>query len=187
MLSLFIWSQILAGIGMGISVASAQIKNPKTMRVMFFMSALFRGTHFLFLGVPQAGIVTFITGSRWLSSVFTNKKWVMVFFIIVIFVAGWFNHAGIISALPVIAGVLGTLAAFNEDDRYMRIYLIIAMILWIIHNIVVFTPVGIVSSTFFLISMMIGYERFYHHDHIQLFNDQPIHNEKSLNNKKISS
>lgn len=186
MLSLFIWSQILAGIGMGISVASAQIKNPKVMRVMFFISALFRGTHFFFLGVPQAGIITFVTGSRWLSSIFTHKKWVMVFFIIVTFVAGWFNHAGIISALPVIAGVLGTLAAFSDDDRHMRIYLIIAMVLWVIHNIVIFTPVGIISSAFFLISMMIGYERFYHHNHIQLFHDQPVHNEKSLT-KKTSS
>ncbi|MCI5051189.1 MAG: YgjV family protein [Candidatus Pacebacteria bacterium] len=179
MMSLFIWSQILAGIGMGISITAAQIKNPVVMRVMFFISALFRGTHFIFLGVPQAGIITFVTGSRWLSSVFTHKKWVMVFFIIITFVAGWFNHAGIISALPVIAGVLGTLAAFSDNDRRMRIYLIIAMILWVIHNIVVFTPVGILSSVFFLVSMMIGYERFYHYNHIQFFHDQPVHNQNT--------
>lgn len=178
MISLFIWSQILAGIGMGISVASAQIKNPVVMRVMFFISALFRGTHFLLLGIPQAGIITFVTGSRWLTSIFTHKKWVKVLFIVLIMVAGWFNHAGIISALPVIAGVLGTLAAFSPSDRNMRIYLIIAMILWVIHNIVVFTPIGILSSVFFLVSTMIGYERFYHHNHIQLFNDQPVHSEK---------
>lgn len=185
MISLFIWSQILAGIGMGISVASAQIKNPKVMRVMFFISALFRGTHFLFLGVPQAGIITYVTGSRWLTSIFTHKKWVMIFFIIITMIIGWFNHAGIVSALPVIAGVLGTLAAFSNSDRRMRVYLIIAMILWVIHNIVVFTPVGIVSSVFFLISTMIGYERFYHHNHIQLFHDQPVHNSKE--SKKTSS
>jgi hypothetical protein len=178
MFSIFIWSQILAAIGMGISVTSAQIKNPVVMRVMFFISALFRGTHFILLGIPQAGIVTFIIGSRWLSSIFTHKKSIKVFFIILIMVAGWFNHAGIISALPVIAGILGTLAAFSDSDRNMRIYLIIAMILWVIHNIIVFTPIGILSSAFFLMSNFIGYERFYHHNHIYLFHEQPVHDRK---------
>lgn len=186
MLSLFIWSQILAGIGMGISVASAQIKNPTVMRVMFFISALFRGTHFLLLGIPQAGIITFVTGSRWLTSIFTHKKSIMVFFIILTMTIGWFNRDGIVSSLPVIAGTLGTLAAFSNSDRRMRVYLIIAMILWVIHNIIVFTPIGILSSLFFLISTMIGYERFYHHDHIQLFHDQPVHNNK-VHSEKTSS
>lgn len=179
-MSLFIWSQILAGIGMGISIASVQIKNPVVMRVMFFVSALFRGVHFLLLGLPQPAIITFTTGSRWLTSIFTHSKWVKIFFIVLVLVLGWFNRGDIISALPVISGVLGTLAAFTAKDRNMRIYLIIAMILWVIHNIVVFTPVGVLSSLFFLISNMIGYERFYHHNHIQLFHRQPVHNEKFL-------
>ena len=178
MTTFFIWSQILAGIGMGISITSIQIKNPLIMRVMFFISSLFRGAHFILLGIPQAGVVTFITGSRWLGSIFTNKKWIKIFFIILIMTAGWFNHAGIISALPVIAGVLGTLAAFSNNDRNMRVYLIIAMILWLIHNIIVLTPIGILSSTFFLLSNFIGYERFYHHNHIYLFNEQPVDSKK---------
>lgn len=178
MVSLFIWSQILAGIAMGISITSAQIKNPKTMRAMLFIASMFRGVHFLLLGIPQAGIITFTTGSRWLVSIFTHKKWIKIFFIILIMTLGWFNHAGIISALPVIAGVLGTLAAFTSKDRNMRIYLIIALMLWVIHNIIVVTPVGIISSVFSLVSVMIGYERFYHHDHIQLFHEQPVHNEQ---------
>jgi len=179
MLSLFVWSQIFAGIDMGISITSVQIKNPVAMRVMFFIAALFRGVHFLFLGIPQAGIITFITGSRWLTSIFTHKKWIKIFFITLIIVAGWFNHVGIISALPVISGVLGTLAAFTTNDRNMRTYLIIAMILWVIHNIVVFTPIGIISSIFFLISNIVGYERFYHHNHIYFHADQPIHFSKT--------
>jgi hypothetical protein len=181
MLSFFIWSQILAGISMGISITSAQIKNPKVMRIMFFISSLFRGIHFLLLGFPQAGIITLTTGSRWLVSIFTHRNWIKVFFIILIMGLGWFNHAGIISALPVISGVLGTLAAFTPSDRNMRVYLIIAMTLWVVHNVIVFTPVGILSSAFSLISIMVGYERFYHHNHIQLFFNQPVHNEKCPN------
>lgn len=184
MTTFFIWSQILAGIAMGISIASIQIKDGRVMRVMFFISSLLRGTHFFLLGIPQAGMVTFITGSRWLTSIFTHKKWVKLSFIVLILITGWFNHAGIISALPVIGGVLGTLAAFSDSDRRMRIYLIIAMVVWVIHNILVFTPIGIASSLFFLISNIVGYERFYHHDHIQLFNEQPVHNEKCPTKQK---
>lgn len=187
MISLFIWSQILAGISMGISVTSAQIKNPRVMRVMFFISALFRGTHFLFLGVPQAGLVTFLTGTRWLTSIFTHRNWVKFGFIVFTLGIGIWKTETIIGILPIISGVLGTLAAFTPKDRTMRIYLIIAMILWVIHNIVIFTPVGILSSAFFLISTMVGYERFYHHNHIQLFHDQPVHNEQCPKKQKTSS
>lgn len=185
MISLFIWSQILAGIGMGISITSAQIKNPIVMRVMFFISSLFRGTHFILLGLPQAAIVTFTTGSRWLTSIFTHNKWVKILFIILILGIGAWRTETLIGILPIIAGVIGTLAAFSRKDRRMRILLISAMILWVIHNIVVFTPVGVLSSLFFLISNMIGYERFYHHDHIQLFHGQPVHNETCPTKQKL--
>jgi len=175
MISLFIWSQILAGIGMGISVTSIQIKNPVVMRVMFFIAALFRGTHFLLLGLPQAALVTFTTGSRWLTSIFTHNKYIKILFIFIIIGIGFWRTETILGILPIAAGILGTLAAFSARDRRMRVYLIIAMVLWVIHNILVFTPIGILSSLFFLISNMIGYERFYHHEHIQLFHDQPVH------------
>ena len=169
MFTLFIWSQILAGISMGISVTSIQIKTPKVMRFMFFISSIFRGTHFLLLGSPQAGLVTFLTGIRWFTSIFTHKKKIEALFIIIIIVFGIWQVNTWIGVLPIIAGVLGTMAAFDDSNRKMRIYLIIAMILWVIHNIAIFTPVGIISSVFFLISNMIGYERFYHDNHIMLY------------------
>ena len=171
---------------MGISVASAQIKNPKVMRIMFFIASLFRGIHFVFLGFPQAAIITFTTGSRWLTSIFTHKQWVKIFFIIIILGIGVWQTRTLVGVLPVVSGVLGTLAAFTKQDRNMRVYIIVAMILWVIHNIIVFTPIGILSSAFFLISTMIGYERFYHHNHVQLFHHQPVHNSTCPDTQKTS-
>lgn len=178
---LFIWSQVLGGISMGISITAAQIKNRTIMRIMLFVSSLFRGAHFLLLGVPQAGIVTFIAGSRWLTSIFTHKKIVKIFFIVLVLGIGIWRLDSVIGTLPIISTVLGTLAAFTPKDRNMRIYIIVAMILWIIHNIYVFTPIGIASSAFSLVSHFIGYERFYHHNHIQFHLRQPVHNEQCPN------
>ena len=178
MTTIFIWSQIIALIGMIISVVAVQIKNARAMRIVMFISALFNGAHFLLLGFPQAGIIEYVTGSRWIVSIFTHRKAIMMFFIIIIMGIGYLHADGIISALPVIGGVLGTLAAFSDNDRRMRVYLIIALLLWVIHNIVVFTPIGILSSLTFLVSLIVGYERFYHHNHVYLFPHQPVHSEK---------
>ena len=178
MISIFIWSQIIALIGMILSVVAVQIKNAKVMRVVMFIAALFNGTHFLMLGVPQAGIIEYITGSRWIVSIITHRKLIMIFFIILIMGIGYMHADGIVSVLPVVAGVLGTLAAFSNNDRRMRVYLIIALVLWVIHNIIVFTPIGILSSLIFLISLIVGYERFYHHNHVLLFPHQPVHANK---------
>jgi len=145
------------------------------MRILFFISSIFRGTHFLLLGTFSAGLVTYLTGTRWFASIYTQKKIAEVFFIILIVVFGFWRTETIIGVLPIVAGILGTLAAFTSRDRHTRVYLIVAIILWVIHNIVVFTPVGLVSSVFFLISNMIGYERFYHHNHVCLYNCQPVH------------
>ncbi len=177
-MSVFIWSQVLAGIGMGISITSAQIKNPKMMRVMYFIASLFRGTHYLLLGTPNTGAITYITGSRWLTSIFTHKKIVEFAFIAIIIIYGFWNLKSWIDLFPIVSGTLGTLAAFSNSDRYMRVYVIIAMVLWVIYNITVFTPIGIMSSAFFLISNMVGYERFYHHNHIHLHVTQPVLNMK---------
>ena len=166
----FITSQILAGISLVLSVISVQVKNGRSMRTLMTFSAILRGTHFLLLGAPQAAWITYLTGVRWFSSIFTKKKILMLIFILSMLIIGFYNYQHPIDILPIVSGILGTLAAFSTSNRYMRVYIIIAMVLWVIHNIVIFTPVGIASSIFFLISNIIGYERFYHHKHVCLYN-----------------
>ena len=175
MTSLFIWSQILAGIAMLIYIIAMQIRSNKMLRILMFVGGVINGTHFLLLGVPQATIIEYVTGSRWIVSIFTHRNSMKLFFIVSIMGIGLIHADGWVSALPVIGGVLGTLAAFTPNDRNMRVYLIIALILWVVHNILVFSPIAIASSLFFLISMMIGYERFYHHNHVHIYPYQPVH------------
>lgn len=179
MTNLFLWSQILGGIAMLISIAAVQIKSLRAMRVMMFTSTLFRGTHFFLLGLPHAAIIEYVTGSRWLASVFTHRTWVKVLFILIILGIGLSIDEEWTGYLATLGAILGTLAAFSSSDRYMRVYLIIAMTVWVIHNVLVFSPIAIISSIFFLASTMIGYERFYHHRHIYLYPHQPVHHPKA--------
>ncbi len=63
-MSLFVWSQILAAISMILSVTAVQMRSGRIMRIVMFIASVFRGTHFFFLGSPQAGWITYITGTR---------------------------------------------------------------------------------------------------------------------------
>ncbi|MFP4402470.1 MAG: YgjV family protein [Candidatus Nanoarchaeia archaeon] len=53
------------------------------------------------------------------------------------------------------------IAKFFENDKYIRILIMIGTILVIIYNSLVFSPVGVLLEILFLISNLIGYYKHY--------------------------
>jgi hypothetical protein len=56
---------------------------------------------------------------------------------------------------------LATFAVFQPNEKLLRQIMMIATICVITLNVVIFTPVGIVTETFFLGSNALSYWRFY--------------------------
>jgi hypothetical protein len=135
------------------------MKRGTKFRLLFVASSIFAGTHFLLLGSVTAAIIVFINGLRWLVSIFSKKKIFVFLFIIGILTVGYFTYESWISVITIIAGILGVLAAFNPNQIVTRKILFIVAVLWIIYNSIIFTPVGIISEAFFLVSNVIGYYR----------------------------
>jgi len=156
---LFIISQILMFISFGITLVAFQLKKPSIFRIFFVVSSIFTAAHFILLGAYTAAIIVLISGSRWLASLFTKQKIFIAIFMVLAVVAAILTWDSWISLLPLAASLLGTLASFNTKEAHTRKILLGATSLWILHNTLVFTPVGIFAEGVFLVSNTVGYLR----------------------------
>lgn len=156
---LFIISQILMLISFFITLSAFQMKKSITFRILFVISAIFAGSHFLLLGATTAGVLVFLNGLRWFISIFTKHKAFVVIFIILIGVTSILTWHSWISIFAVTGGLLGTLASFNKNEQDTRKILLGATSSWIIHNSLILTPVGIITESILFISNIIGYWR----------------------------
>ena len=59
------------------------------------------------------------------------------------------------------ATILITTGSFNHNDKFLRLMMISGGTLWIIHNFILGSPVGLIVETVFVVSSCIGYYRFY--------------------------
>lgn len=155
----FIWSQILMFISMVLTFIAFQVKHDKYFRIFFVLSGFFTGFHFILLGAYTAATMIFISSSRWLVSIFSRDKYWFWFYIILFSVSLYFTYSSWISILPFAAVVFGTIAVFKSNQLDTRRVLLGVDTIWVINNILVFTPVGIISHLLFIVSGFVGYRK----------------------------
>lgn len=156
---LFLLSQLLVFLGTVVIFIAFQIKQDKLFRSSFVLAGLLISTHFILLGAYTAAAIGFINTSRWLISIFSKQKYWTWIFIGLFCIALYVTYSSWVSFVVFAAGILGTVAVFQKDQlRVRKIYMGID-VLWIISNIVIFTPIGVVSHILFLGSNVVGYKR----------------------------
>lgn len=139
--------------------AAFQVKNDKIFRLLFVFSGIFAGTHFMLLGATTAAVVVLINGSRWLVSIFSRSRhwfWVYIFLLCI---SLFFTYSSPISLVAFLAGILGTVAVFHKEQFSARKILMGIDMLWIANNILIFTPIGVISHVLFFLSGLVGYKR----------------------------
>lgn len=93
--------------------------------------------HFLLMGAYTGAAAAFITGTRNGLSVFAWAKKLAPVFYAAILAFGWLTYQAPVDSLPVLAGLMGTTAFFFLSGISMRLCLVCASSLWLIHNIVI--------------------------------------------------
>nr|WP_235576760.1 YgjV family protein [Pseudoalteromonas sp. P1-9] len=66
-----------------------------------------------------------------------------------------------ISLIALFAALLQTYASFQANDFTLRCFMIVGTLCWILHNVLVFSPVAVMMESVFLMSNLIGLWRFY--------------------------
>lgn len=157
----FIISQVLIGIAFLFDVTSFQFKKREITLVCFFSASFLISVHFFLLGESTAGYITVLSSIRFLVCVFTTNKILQYLFILLISILGFYTFDGVEDIFSITTGILATFSAFQSNDKALRIFMMFATASMIIHNTLIWTPMGILLEAFFLTSNIISYYRFY--------------------------
>ncbi|MFZ2886865.1 MAG: YgjV family protein [Minisyncoccia bacterium] len=161
MISAFLISQILIGIAFVFDLASFQFKKREITLALFAISASLIAAHFFYLGATTAGFITVVSVARFVVSIFTQNPYVKYGALLLIAGLGFYTFDGYEDIFSILAGTFGTLSAFQKDERRLRVFMMFGTLSIITHNILIWTPAGILLEFFFLGSNLVSYYRFY--------------------------
>jgi hypothetical protein len=158
----FIWSQILATLAFVSDLISFQCKEKRKILFFIAISSGLLSIHFWLLDAMSGALVAFLGMLRYSVAYFSsNRVLVWPFFMASITIFGFTYLEGLPAILVLTAGIFQTIGAFQPHDKRLRQFMMIGTSCWIIHNILILTPVGILIDVVFLANNLIGYWRFY--------------------------
>lgn len=157
----FLISQILVGIAIITDFISFQFKDRKYVLWVLTISALLIASHYLLLWKYNAAILVSLWACSFLISSFShNKKW-LYFFAIIYAIPLIFNYKEIYDLVVWAALYVMLVWKFQENDKAVRVYIMIWATLAITYNVLIFTPVGVLLECIFLGSNLLGYWKHY--------------------------
>jgi hypothetical protein len=124
------------------------------------------GIHYYLMGSPTAGLVQIIavvrnfffkhrSKNKYLDHYFSLLIWIVIFVVIAIF-----SWKGLISLLAVIGIILGTLGIWVKNTQLIRILSLMSILIWLVHNTIIFSYAGIISAGVGASSIIIAMIRF---------------------------
>lgn len=152
----FVISQILALGTLVAGMAAFQFRRRVIILRVWCLAAAFGAAHFWFLDAFEACLLVGITATRFLVSSFTTDKR-MFWLFMVLAVAGWaWTYQSPVSYLALAATLVGTWGSFHGSETAIRWAMMAAEVFWLIHNIIVWSPVAIGMEVLFFTSNLTG-------------------------------
>jgi hypothetical protein len=152
----FILSQILAGMTLVTGMAAFQFRERKTILRGWCLAASFAAIHFYLLGSIEACFLVGITAIRFAVSSFTTDSRLMYLFLALAIGGFALTYDSPVSILALISTLIGTVGSFHGSERAVRYSMMVAELLWVIHNTIVWSPVAIAMEVLFFSSNLIG-------------------------------
>lgn len=143
-------------------IISWQFKERNKILICFLIGSTFYGTHFLLLGAWTGAALSVLAIARFITAILRpgDRKYLLTFLAFAILITFIFYQSSV-SLLAGLGTALGTIGSFQPKDRNLRLFTMSATTCWILHNIIVWTPMGILLEGSFLVSNLIGYWRYY--------------------------
>ncbi len=160
-MSEFFFSQCVVATAFLVGIASFQFKYRRHVLYGWCVAAVLNSIHFFILGRPAPGALVFVNAIRFLIAAFTSSRYWMIIFMLLSIVGFALTFKHPLSLLALFSTLLGTYGSFHSDDRKMRLILMVCTTIWVLHNVLAFTPVAAVMELAFLASNVIGYRRIY--------------------------
>lgn len=156
----YLLAQAFAFASMLVSITSQQYKGRKMILVLFILANLFNAVHFFLLGATTGVILALIGAVRFAVSLLSIKPFWLFFFLMINTAALFFIFEGwLLSGVSYLAASFIIISTFLKSDHWMRVFIILGALGWLIYGILIGSIVAIFSNTFFLLSSIVGWYR----------------------------
>ena len=157
----FIISQIAMFIAMGFDFLSLQYKKREYTFLCLIISASLISTHYFLLNKIAAGVIVFFSVLRFITCYFTTNKKFLFIFIGLNTISLFFTYTEIYDLIIYIGLIVFIIGNFQKNNKLMRKLMMVGTSIVIIYNLIIFSPMGVIAESSFLISNFIGYYRHY--------------------------
>ena len=154
-------SQVLVAVAIVFDLLSFQFKDRKHVVTCLSVAGCLISTHFYLLDAITAACIMGIATFRYMTSYFTTHSYVRNLFLCLNVVSLIATYQSFTSIISFIGSSLQTIGAFSRNDREMRLIMMVGTLVWLVHNVVVNSPMAIVMEIVFLVSNLAAYYRFY--------------------------
>ena len=160
----FLLSQIIAAIAFACGVISYQLRARRSILLWLSASSIVNACHFFVLGRAAPGILFLIIGARSLTAAFSINRKIMYVFVGLILVGFFCSYKSPLGFVGLFATLSATYGSFQKTEQRVRVFHMLSNTSWMVHNMLVMTPVAAVMEATFLTSNVLGYWRFHCRD-----------------------
>ena len=160
-MSNFLLSQILAGGVIILDIVTFQLKRREMILSCFVASVLLLSAHFWLLDQHTASLLMMVAAARYFVCIFWIHPALKYISLVLVVILGILTYSGWLSVLGTVASILATLGSCSAHDKQVRLWTMCASSCWAVHNVIVQTPIGVLTEVIFLCSNLVGYYRFY--------------------------
>jgi hypothetical protein len=156
----FILSQLLAATAFSAGIYAFLQHNRGKMLRIWCVSALLNASHFAVLGQYEAAFFVGLTAIRFFTAAISPRQvWMYVFLALSTLLIA-ISYQTVLNLMPYLAAVVGTIASFQQNVLVVRLLMAIGASTWVLHNVLIGSPVAVVMELAFLSSNLLGYLKF---------------------------
>jgi len=153
----FILSQLLAAAAFGCGIYAFFRRDRSTMLLFWFLSAFLNSCHFALLGQLEAAAFVGLSAMRFLVAAKYRRPFWLWFFLLVSCGVFIVSYQSPLNALPFLAAIVGTVGSFQQRVNVVRLCMAVGASAWIVHNILVGSPMAALMEIAFLSSNLLGF------------------------------
>tara|TARA_B100001059_G_scaffold43554_1_gene35701 strand:- start:197201 stop:197734 length:534 start_codon:yes stop_codon:yes gene_type:complete len=155
----FFGSQLLVAIAFGSGIFAFWQQQRSAMLKFWFISAVLNASHFGLLGQYEAALFVSLTAIRFLvAALYPRQCWMLLFMAGATLIL-LTTYSSPLNLLPYAAAMLGTFGSFLTRVGRVRLCMALGASIWILHNILVGSPVAVLMEIAFLLSNLMGFLR----------------------------
>lgn len=157
----FILSQIAMFAAMGFDFFSFQFKKREYTLLCLIASSALIGVHYFLLDKMIAGVIMIFSVIRLITFYFTAQKKYLFIFMGLNTLSLFFVYQNIYDLIIYLGSIVLLIGTFQRDNKLMRKIMMVGTLIIIIYNTIIFSPMGVITESLFLLSNFIGYYRYY--------------------------